>query len=181
MKHTFLIHYSSLLKHPSKSEYFIKKARIIRFEDIELTAGGSYSMWNLLRWIRIGVKFKRMVNKKAISFRGPLFWPSDFPGVYINFMGSHVLWPSVFPEFPRQNFLETSAEYIYKGISSTTLLVLFLEHSTDWQIDLLFWVLIYPANCVAKNFLLNLSKMKHVTNYIQNISFSPASQQFTRL
>ena len=95
-------------------------------------------------------------------------------------MGSHVLWPSVFPEFPRQNFLETSAEYIYKGISSTTLLVLFLEHSTDWQIDLLFWVLIYPANCVAKNFFLNLSKMKHVTNYIQNISFSPASQQFTR-
>ena len=46
LPYTFLIHYSSMPKHPSKSDCFIKKPPKNRFEDMELTAGGSYSMWN---------------------------------------------------------------------------------------------------------------------------------------
>ena len=54
-------------------------------------------------------------------------------------MEAHLLWLPNFPEFP-----ETSVEYLQR-ISSITLLVFFLEQTTDRQIYLLFWVLRYPA------------------------------------
>ena len=50
---------------------------------------------------------------------------------------------SIFSKFPGQTLkLQWS---IYKSISWTTLLVFFLE--TDLQIDVLCWVLRYPAHC----------------------------------
>ena len=36
-----------------------------RFEDMELTAGGSYSMWNFLGGIRKRVECTRVINKKS--------------------------------------------------------------------------------------------------------------------
>ena len=45
-----------------------------------------------------------------------------------------------------QDFQDRS---ICKGVSSTTVTVFFLEQITDRYIDLLFWVLRYPAHCTG--------------------------------
>ena len=110
-----------------------------------MNAGRSYSTWNFLEWIRKGMEFWGVINKKVTQFRGSLFWPLYFEGVLHTFMESHLQWPSIFPEFPKQTKkLQWS---IYKDIFSTTLLVFFLEQTTDRQIYLLLWVLSCPAYC----------------------------------
>ena len=62
---------------------------------------------------------------------GPLFWPWYLQGVLHTFMDSHLQWTSIFPEFPRQT--QKRQWSIYKAISWATLLVFFLEQSTDRQ------------------------------------------------
>ena len=42
-----------------------------RFENMEMTEGGSYSMWNLPKRIRKGVAFARVIDKKATYSRSP--------------------------------------------------------------------------------------------------------------
>ena len=49
--------------------------------------------------------------------------------------------------------LETSVEYLQKAFPQPSCLFFFLEQTTDRQIDLLFWVLRYPAHCTGLEFL----------------------------
>ena len=115
-------------------------------------------MWNFQERIRKGVEFARAINKKAKYFRDPLFRPCYFQGVLHSFIESHLQWISIFPEFPRQTWkLQWS---IYKGISSTNLLVFFfLEQTTDSQTFFSgCWDTVPTA--LAWNIFLNLPKNK---------------------
>ena len=83
----FAARYSShsllvITKHPSESEYSNKNPPNNRFEDIEMTAGGSYCMWNFLEQIRKEVEFAMAINKKTTQFRVPFFGLGVFKWCY---------------------------------------------------------------------------------------------------
>ena len=86
-----------------------------------------------------------VINKKATKFRGPLFWPWYFQEVLHTFMESYLQLP--FSRISKTN-LETSVEYLQSHFLNHPA-CFFLEQTTDRQIDLLFWVLRYPAHCTG--------------------------------
>ena len=52
---------------------------------MEMTAGGSYSMWKFLDGIRKGAELARVINEKATQFKGPVFGFGIFKGCYTLF------------------------------------------------------------------------------------------------
>ena len=51
-----------------------------RFEDMELTVGRSYSMWNFLELIKKGVESTRVINRKATWYRRSFSCVTHFYG-----------------------------------------------------------------------------------------------------
>ena len=102
---------------------------------MELTVDGSYSMWNSLSKLEEEWNLQGWSAKMPHSLGVLYFGLGGFQGVLHTFMEAHLLWPSTFPEFPRQTWLQWT---IQKGISSITMPDFFLEQTTDRKIDLLF-------------------------------------------
>ena len=127
-------------------------------------------MWNFLEWIRKCVGDQEKSHIASVS----LFLTLGFSRGVIHF---YVITLAITFNFSRISKTNLETQWsIYKGISSTTLLVFFPEQTIDRYIDLLFWVLRFPAHCTGVELFLNLPKIKSVTYYIQNIRLSSVSQ-----
>ena len=114
---------------------------------MEMTAGGSYSLWNFLEWIRKGVELQGWSTKKPHSL-GVLFF-----GLGI-FKGCHTLLRNHICNELRffQNFYDKPRNFsgvFTKAFPQPPCLLFFLKQTTDKQIDLLFWVLRYLAHCTG--------------------------------
>ena len=78
-----------------------------------MTAGGSYSMWNFLQWIRKDVEFAGMINKKNHIVSGSPFLVLVFSRDVSHFYGITLAMNFDFFRISKTN-LETSAEYLQR-------------------------------------------------------------------
>ena len=82
---------------------------------------------------------------------GPLFWPWYFPGGFTHFYGTTIAINFDFARISKTN-LETSVEYLQSHFLNHPA-CFFLKQTTFKQIDLLAWVLRYPAHCTGLELL----------------------------
>ena len=150
----------------------IKKAN--KFEDMEMTAGGSCSMWNFLEYIRKGVEFARVINKKSYIVQGSSFMAFAFSRGVTHFQGITLAMTLAFSRIFKTN-LEDLMEYLQRHFLNN-LVCFFLEQITDRQTELLFWVREYPGYCTSLEFFPKPLQNKCVTDYIHNTRLSPISQ-----
>ena len=101
LPHTVLIHYSSMSKHPSKSDYSRKKPQRIGLNtwnwlQVEVIACG-------ISWSELEKEgnLQELSTKKSHSLGIFFFGLGVFKGCN-TLMEAHLLWPSSFPEFPRE-------------------------------------------------------------------------------
>ena len=135
--HAVLIHYSSYPKHPSESNYS-SNLKIWKWLQVEVIACGI--SWNEFECSQ-GWSTKKLRNLGV-----PFFDLGIFKECYHKFMESQLF----------QNFQDKSRNFsglFTKDFSQPPCLFFFLEQTTDWQIDILFWVLTYPAHCTGLELL----------------------------
>ena len=120
------------------------------FEDMELTAGGSYSMWN--SWSKL---------RKEWNLQG---WSTKTPhslGVFYFGMGffkgcNPLLWKLTCYDLQVSQISKTnltSVEYLKRHFLNHPACFFFLERTTDREKELLFLVLRYPAPCTGLELL----------------------------
>ena len=144
---SFACTYSS---HSSHFTLFQKKPPKNRFEDMELTAGGSYSMW--YSWS----KLEKEWNLHRSSTKTPQSLGVFYFGLGV-FKGCNaLLWKlNCYDLRVFQNFQDKSnfSGVFKKTFPQPSCLFLFLEQTTDRKIDLLFLVLRHPAQCTGLELL----------------------------
>ena len=121
------------------------------FKDMTLTPDGSYSTWNP------GVNQKRSGiykcnQQKSHVFQGSSFLALGFSRGGKHFNGITLIMTFDFSRISKTN-LETSVEYLQRYFLNHPVRFFFLEQTTDRQIDILFWVLRYPAQCTGLELL----------------------------
>ena len=137
---------------------------------MELTAGGSYSMWN--SWSKL---------RKEWNLQG---WSTKTPhslGVFYFGMGffkgcNPLLWKLTCYDLQVSQISKTnltSVEYLKRHFLNHPACFFFFFWTTDREKELLFLVLRYPAPCTGLELLPEpLQKKKIVTDYIQNVRLS---------
>ena len=125
----------------------VKKNPSNRFKDMEMTAGGSYSIWNFVEWIRKGVEFAKVIKKKRHSLGFPFLVLVFSRGVR-HFYGIALAMNLHFSRIFKTN-LETSVKYLQRNFLNHPACFFFLEQTTDRQINLLLWVVRYLAHCTG--------------------------------
>ena len=150
MPHTLLIYYSSVPKHPSKSDYSTKTPQRIGWKTwkwlwVEVIACGV--SWSEIQkeWILQG-----WLTKKPHSLVGFLFGVGVFKGCN-TLLWKHTcndLWVFKNDEDKPRNF-----SGVFLKVFPQPACFFFLEQTTDRQIDLLFWVPRYPAQLTGLELL----------------------------
>ena len=144
-----------------------------RFEDMEMTVGGSYSMSNFWSELERTWNLQEWSTKKPQSLRVPFFGHGIFKGCCTplwNHSCNKLRFSQNFQDKPR-NF----SRIFTKAFSQPPCSVFFLEQTTDRQTFFFgYWDTLPTA--LPYNIFLNLPKIKPVTDYIQNIRISPVSQ-----
>ena len=116
-----------------------------------MTAGRSYSMWNFPQWIRRAWNLQGWSTGKPHGLGIPFFGLGIFKGCYT------ILWNRAWNElWFFQNFQKKPRNFngiFTKAFPQPPYLLFFLEQTTDRQIDLLFWVLRYPAHSTGLELL----------------------------
>ena len=103
---------------------------------MELTADGSYSMWNSLSKLENEWNLQRERSIKMPQFRGLLFWSGGFSRGVPHFYGSSLAMTFDFSGVSKTKL--TSVEYLKRHFINHHACFFFLEQTTDRQIDLLF-------------------------------------------
>ena len=111
-----------------------------RFEEMELTVDGSYTMWSFLSKLEKRVESTSVINKNATQFSGLLFWPGEFSIRVTHSQGSSLAMTFDFSRISKTSL--TSVDYLKRHFINYHA-CFFLEQTTDGQIDLLFQVLRY--------------------------------------
>ena len=136
-----------------------------------MIAGGSYSMWFFLEWIR---KCMCDQHKKSHSLGIPFSGLGIFKRCYTIFWNNTCNELQFFQNFPDK---PTKFSGVFtKAFLQPCCLFFFLEQTTNRRIDLLFQVLRYPAYFTGLELLPEPPKISFVSYYIQKIRLSHVSQ-----
>ena len=127
-------------------------------EDMELTADGSYSIWNSLNKVE---KEWNLQGQSTKRFRGLLFWHGRFSNGVAHFYGSSLAMTFEFSRIFKTNL--TSVKYLKRHFLSHPACFFYNRPQVDrWTFCSMCWD-IYSAHCNGLELFPELPKIKFVT------------------